>query len=124
MSEHRGQILKRVLEKYKEEVGLSIAKIAKKAGYDQSMPYRHFNQPDLALHIIRRYGRVIKHDFIDVIPEMAEDYKQFQEELPQYNRPESVKELVDELDKWKVKYIELLEKHNQLLREKLERSSN
>jgi len=109
MAEHRGEILQNRLNVYSNDSGISLSRIAEKAGYDQSTLYRHFAKHDLKLHIIQRYAKAIQYDFSEEIPEIKDLF---------------VTTLNSEGDShsaahWKNKYIELLERHNKMLEEKL-----
>lgn len=115
----KGKVLKERLHKYSKESGIALTKIAQKAGYDQSMLYRHFSKPDLQNHIIMKYARVIGYDFRQEIPEIKEVI------FDKDTDPVSVKSLslndcLKEVERWREKYIDLLEKHNQMLLDHLQ----
>lgn len=117
MLNHRGKIFRTVVDKYCNETRMSISKLTKEAGYDQSTIYRHFEKEDLAFHIIKRYGKIMKYDFTKDFPEMAEsDF--FETEQWTANNPD-LDECLKQSDMWKSKYLNLLEQHNALLMEKL-----
>lgn len=119
MLTHRGKILKDVVYKYCEKHGTPITKIAKTAGYDQSTIYRHFDRDDLNYSILIKYGKAISHDFSEEFPEMVEEFSFSKPE----HRPEEMKmsndECMEQLNYYQKKYIELLEKHNQMLTNRL-----
>ncbi|MEQ8548711.1 MAG: hypothetical protein RIC03_12415 [Cyclobacteriaceae bacterium] len=121
MDINRGQILKDVIEKYRHNTGTGISAIARKAGYHPTMPYRHFKQPDLPTHIIRKYGRAMNYDFTDQIPEMAQDFV-ITESPFQEKKITSLEECLAEKEKWKEKYFQLLEKTNQMLQDRIEQN--
>lgn len=113
MSTHRGQKLREELEKYMRITGISLTAIAKKAGYDQSTPYRHFEREDLPPFIISRYANKIDHDFSMAFPELIELGIT---NLEKENR--TIQNEINEAQKWKDKYFDLLEKYTALLEER------
>ena len=117
MDINRGDILRQVLEKYREDTGTSMSKIAKAAGYDNSMPYRHFKQPYLPTYIIHKYGKAIAYDFSKDIPEMAKDYQVVGPVAPK--ELTTIDECRSELEQLRIKYMDLLERHNSMLRAQL-----
>ncbi|CAD5251323.1 MULTISPECIES: hypothetical protein [unclassified Imperialibacter] len=115
--QHRGEILKKVVYDYKEKTGVTIQAIATKAGYDQSTPYRHFEVEELSYHIIRKYGTAIGHDFREDFPDMGDEFMIVSEPKQSYGM--SLDQCMEQKELWQRKYIELLEKHNALLSERL-----
>jgi len=118
MEAHRGQILKDILKKYCDANGATLVFIAKQVGYDQSTLYKHFDREDLSFHIIRKYGKAISHDFSIEFPQMKDDYE-YLTGSDEKNLPTNLKDSLEKIDYWRQKYIDLLEKHNLLLMEKL-----
>jgi AcrR family transcriptional regulator len=117
---HKGEIFKDVFYRYCQVHGISLTALAKKAGYDQSTPYRHFDQDDLQNHIILRWGKAMGHDFRKEFPELAADYELISEEDKEaFGIGDRVKDLEQSLEHWKKKYMDLLERHNELLMDKL-----
>jgi AcrR family transcriptional regulator len=117
---HKGKILKDVIYRYCNMQGLSLTALAKKAGYDQSTPYRHFEKDDLPNHIILRWGKAMNYDFRKEFPELAMDWELI---APMEERGSSDSEqdtsLLEKIEYWRKKYVELLERHNELLMERL-----
>ncbi|GAB2994133.1 hypothetical protein GCM10027284_09200 [Cyclobacterium sediminis] len=120
MKVHRGEIVRKRLDEYAKEHAISILAIAKKAGYHQSSAYRHFEKDDLSYHIVYKYGRAIGHDFTQEFPEMLTQYGFSEEESNKYQYKD-LAQCVAEKELWQKKYIELLEVHNKLLMEKLDK---
>ncbi len=120
MDIHKGQIVQEKINKYRNTSGVSLTQIAKKAGYKHAMPYRHFKDPYLPSHIILRYGKAIGYDFSEDIPDLQNENILEDPEEP-YGSTKSLEDCMSERDMWKDKYIELLEKHNAMLNEHLER---
>ncbi|MFL0683795.1 MAG: hypothetical protein ACJLTB_11305 [Algoriphagus aquaeductus] len=114
MSIHRGQKLREELEKYMGISGKSLSAIAKKAGYDQSTPYRHFERADLPLFIISRYAKAIDYDFSMAFPELLDLG------ISAVKKANATIQIeINEAQKWKDKYFDLLEKYTALLEERL-----
>lgn len=114
---NRGQILAAVVE----ATGLNKEEIAKKAGYSRASYYKHIENPDLPYHILILYGRVIRHDFTQEFPEMPK--YTLEDPEAQYGTPKTIEEAVSIIESWKNKYIELLEKYNQLIEEQIGKKS-
>ncbi|HET9056236.1 MAG TPA: helix-turn-helix transcriptional regulator [Chitinophagaceae bacterium] len=100
-----------------EATGLNKEDVAKKAGYSRSAYYKHIENPDLDYSILISYGKAIKYDFTDEIPEMPKYLLEEPDEL--YGRPRSLEDAIKILEQWKDKYLELLEKYNLLMEEKM-----
>lgn len=122
MLNHRGKILRTVVDKYCAANGMSISALAKKVGYDQSTFYRHTEKEELGFHIIRRYGRAMNHDFREEFPEMQDEMSMVNEPFPEKygNATITLSQCLEERNQWKEKYYSLLEIHNKMLRDKLE----
>ncbi len=110
---NRGQVLATVVE----ATGLNKEEIARKAGYSRASYYKHIENPNLPYHILILYGRVIRHDFTQEFPDMPKYLLEDPE--AQYGTPKTMEEAVSIIESWKNKYIELLEKYNQLIEEQI-----
>lgn len=102
-----------------EATGLNKEKVAVKAGYSRSSYYKHIENADLDYYILMAYGKAIKHDFTEELPEMPKYLLEDPEEI--YTKPVSIDEAIRQRDQWKDKYLELLEKYNKLIEEKIEK---
>jgi AcrR family transcriptional regulator len=114
---HRGKILQDAVYKYCEKHGISITRLAKKAGYEQSTIYRHFSNDKLSYNVIIKYGKAMMHDFSEEFPDMMRHFR-LEEEAPEKEMPDkglTNDECMEQLKYYQKKYIELLEKHNQML---------
>ncbi len=109
---HRGHILQHAVEatRFKKE------DIAAKAGYTRSSYYKHIQDPDLPFHILTSYGKALKIDFTDDLPEMPKYVIEEQDTV--YTQGMTIGDLHKQIEYWKDKYIELLEKYNKLIEEK------
>lgn len=81
--------------------------------------YRHFQIKDLDDTTMLQYGRVLRHDFSKEVPELAEAINFFQEPQAKYYT-RTKEDLIEEIESWKNKYINLLEKYNRIVEEKLD----
>jgi hypothetical protein len=112
---HRGHVLRDAVE----ATGLNKEIVADKAGYTRSSYYKHIQDPDLAYHILVAYGKAIKHDFTVELHGMP---KYIVEDPPaEYEKGMSIEYALKQIHYWKDKYLELLEKYNQLIEEKITR---
>lgn len=112
---NRGQVLATAVE----ASGLNKKEAAGKAGYTRSAYYKHIENPDLDYHILMAYGKAIKHDFTEEFPDMPKYLLEEPEET--YNKPRTLEDAIRILEQWKNKYLELLEKYNRLIEEKMEK---
>lgn len=121
---HKGQILKNAIYRYCDMQGMSLTALAKKAGYDQSTPYRHFEKEDLQNHIILRWGKAMGYDFRKEFPELEEDWDMVKDtDRASYPDKPTGEECEKQVEYWRKKYVDLLELHNQLLMEKVKNHS-
>lgn len=125
MLKHRGKILEEVVRKWCDANAFSIIALSKKIGQNPSTTYRQFEKDDLPFHIVRKFGRVMNHDFRVEFPEMDEEEiytvptASESESSPGY-QPVTLIQAMQQRDMWRAKYYDLLEKHNALLMKKLE----
>jgi hypothetical protein len=109
---HRGHILKNAAEatRFKKE------DVAAKAGYTRSSYYKHIQDAELPYHILASYGKALKFDFTDELPEMPKYLIEETDTL--YDKGMTIEDLLKQIEYWKDKYIDLLEKYNRLIEEK------
>lgn len=112
MKPDRGRILAIAVE----HTGRNKEEVAMMAGYSRSAYYKHIENPNLEYHILMAYGKAIKHDFTIELPEMP---KYIFNDPEDSNRPSSIEEAIRQRDMWKDKYVELLEKYNRLIEERM-----
>lgn len=113
---NRGQVLATAVE----ATGLNKIVVAKKAGYSRSAYYKHIESPDLDFSILIAYGKAINHDFTDEFPEMPKYLLSEPDEV--YGKPKNLEDAITLLGQWKNKYLELLEKYNRLLEERVQKN--
>lgn len=114
MSKNRGEILKQVFD----EEGVNISRVAKKMSIDRATIYRHFVDKDLSIDYIIKYGHAIDYDFSKYFPELLQ-IVQDPETVYEKRAPKSYADLLADVEYWKDKYIDLLEQHNRLIKERL-----
>jgi predicted transcriptional regulator len=107
--QHRGEIVKEAV--YKS--GLSITELAKRIGKSRRWVYLMFENHSVSIDVILQIGTIIHHNF-------TKDIEEFEPIKKAFDRPSSTTENVDLTgENWKNKYLQLLEEHNALLKEKL-----
>jgi hypothetical protein len=109
----RGQVLAAAVE----ATGLNKEDVANRAGYTRSAYYKHIENPNLDYHILMAYGRAIGKDFTEEFPDMPKYVLAESDEI--YGTPNTLEEAIKLLELWKGKYVEILEKYNKLIEEKL-----
>lgn len=114
----RGKVLEDFIKNLNPKV--SKAALAKKLGYDRSTLYLHFANPNLDYSVILKYGKALKHDFSVEFPDMFQYISTVEEPLAEY-KVMSVSEALRERDYWKDKYINLMERYNELIMAQLEK---
>jgi transcriptional regulator with XRE-family HTH domain len=110
MELHYGQIVERIIRRK----GYSISELARLTKVNRRSVYNWFNQKQLKPEIIFRIGTVVNYDFSAEFPGLFPN-----EELNKQNKYVLLKNQTNTPDLnqnyWKDKYIDLLEKYNQLL---------
>jgi len=112
MEKHHGQIVERMIRRN----GYSISELARLTKVNRRSVYNWFNQRQLKPEIIFRIGCVLNHDFSAEFPGL------FSKEEFNRHHTETIDDVLLRTSAeagssiyWKDKYIELLEKYNQLL---------
>jgi transcriptional regulator with XRE-family HTH domain len=110
MEMHYGQIVEQIIRRK----GYSISELARLTKVNRRSVYNWFNQKQLKPEIIFRIGTVVNYDFSAEFPGLFpnEDFSK-SNSFVVYNTPENATEA--NRSYWKDKYIDLLEKYNQLL---------
>lgn len=113
----RGAIVEQVVRKS----GVKLTTIRDRLKINYGTIYNWFSYPQLEWEHIERIGRVIGHDFRVEFPDMPV-YLEVKEETEVVGEPKEdygydpLKRQVKETDMWRNKYIQLLEKYNELLK--------
>ncbi|HMI01428.1 MAG TPA: hypothetical protein VK541_03050 [Pedobacter sp.] len=115
MELHHGQTVERIIRRN----GFNITELARLTKVNRRSVYNWFNQRHLKPQIIYRIGSVISYDFSSEFPGMfsKEDFINKGTSNPSFLSSE---ETVNSFY-WKDKYIELLERHNELLQVYIEK---
>lgn len=109
MKVHRGKIA----EKAVRESGLSLTSLAERLSVSRRTLYNYFSQPDLSIETVISIGKIIHVDFSKLLSKDA--YV-----IPPSPHLEVADKSSDrDATYWKEKYFNLLEKHNELLTEQL-----
>lgn len=110
---HRGLVLKNAVD----ITGLNKEIVAEKAGYTRASYYKHIQEPSLPFHILIAYGRSINYDFTEDLPEMPKYL--LQEHDAGYEKNLTADQAIKQIHYWKDKYLDLLEKYNRLIEERV-----
>ncbi|AMR33527.1 hypothetical protein A0256_19915 [Mucilaginibacter sp. PAMC 26640] len=111
MDKHYGQIVEYRVRKN----GYSISDLAKGLQVNRRSIYNWFNQRHLKKDIILSIGCTLRHDFTEELPELfsAEDFKCCL--YGPTTESSETAETQSENERYKDKYVALLEQYNQLL---------
>ncbi|MBK9330429.1 MAG: hypothetical protein IPM95_14270 [Sphingobacteriales bacterium] len=100
--QHKGEIV----EKAVRESGIPISKVAKTLGKNRRWMYHTFKSNNISIDVILEIGKIIHHDFSKDIKGLIK-YKLASDQ--------SDEDMENKAEFWKNKYVELLEKYNELL---------
>lgn len=106
---HRGQLVQKIVIKS----GIPVATLVKRIGISRTSYYNHINDQNLKLDIIAKYGKALGYDFSINIPQLN-DVNNFITKTPV-----TLEQAIVEIDYWKEKYFEVLEKYNSSMEERL-----
>ena len=109
MELHHGQTVERIIRRN----GYSIAELARIIQVNRRSVYNWFNQRHLKPEIIFRIGSVLNHDFSSEFPSLFVKGETIGKSTLHYTESADNAGMND--SNWKDKYIELLEKYNELL---------
>jgi hypothetical protein len=113
---HQGKTIEQIIRRS----GNSFTRVARLTKVSRRSVYNWFSQPKLNPLIIHKIGCVINHDFSIEFPDLfsPEDFQVGNNPvLPE--KAVDKRNLEEEIAMWKDKYIEILERYNELLSEKL-----
>ena len=100
--QHKGEIV----EKAVRESGIPIIKVAKTLGKSRRWMYHTFESNNISIDVILEIGKIIHHDFSKDIKGLIK-YKLASDQ--------SDEDIENKTEFWRNKYVELLEKYNELL---------
>jgi hypothetical protein len=104
---HRGALLDKIVR----EGSTNITQMVKKLNISRGTFYNHTKDPNLSYEQLAKYGKVIKHDFSQDLPEMKKFV--FEEPDVPYGIPKTFEEAIEQRDYWRERYYK---KHEELLR--------
>ncbi len=84
--------------------------MVKRMGLSRGSYYNHKSDPNLSYEQLAEYGRVLKHDFSQDLPEMKK-FLMEEQEAP-YTPPKTIEEAIEQRDFWREKYYQLMEKYH------------
>lgn len=122
MSLNVGQIIEQVVRA--ENVGVS--ELSRKLNVSRRTIYNWFNQKTLSLDIICKIGNVIKHDFSKEFPDdfaKLNDEHNHSEHYLTGNENNCDESQLNPVSYWMSKYINLLERYNELLSQEFSSST-
>ncbi|RZK23481.1 MAG: XRE family transcriptional regulator [Flavobacterium sp.] len=107
-NKHHGQLIEKIIRRN----GHSITDVARLTNVNRRSVYNWFNKARLKPRTIKCIGEAIRYDFTGIFPEFKGDIA-----IEEFQLTETIKNkgLDNEAYDWKDKYIELLEKHAELL---------
>ena len=106
---HKGEIVKKIIAK----LGLKKKEVANQLEVSRGTLYNYFDQEELDDHTLLKLGRVLRHDFSVMFPELIPLKEELEEEegLDIYGL-----RTTEELVEIQRKYFKLLEKYTVLLK--------
>ena len=110
---HRGALLEAAVQ----NDSVNISQMVKRMGISRGTYYNHKNDPNLSFELLAEYGKVLKHDFSQDLPEMK--MLQLEEREVPYTTPKTIEEAIEQRDFWREKYYQLMEKfHKEVVERK------
>jgi CO dehydrogenase/acetyl-CoA synthase alpha subunit len=106
---HRGALLDTAVR----ENAANITQMVKKMGISRGTFYNHVKDPNLSYEQLAKYGKVIKHDFSQDLPEMKKFVLEDME-VP-YGTPKTLEEAIEQRDYWRERYYKKAEECNRLI---------
>lgn len=108
--QHRGEIVEGAVR----HSGYSITKLSFKLGKSRRWIYYAFENANMPIELIIEIGKIIHHDFSAEIKELKNYSTKIQDQTT--NEPtKTYREQSKEIEIWKNKYLDILEKYNKLL---------
>lgn len=107
---HRGELVEKAIR----QSGYSITRVAAELGKSRRWMYYVFENRDLNMDLILEIGQIIHYDFSKDFREFKLNQKNLIEDMfKEY--PRRIGDQKKEIEHWKNKYLEILEKYNKLL---------
>ena len=102
---HRGELLEAVVQ----ERSVNISQMVKRMGISRGTYYNDRINPGLSYERLAAYGKVLKHEFSQDLPDMKRMV--LEENEPPYKKPKTFTEAIEQRDYWREKYYQLMEKY-------------
>jgi hypothetical protein len=102
---HQGSIIEKAIR----NSGISIAEVSRRLNVNRKTIYNWFDQPRLSIDNVKQVGEAIMYDFSKDFPDFS--FKSLPNS-PTAKSDAAAREVMDEINYWKMKYAELLEKYN------------
>ncbi|TWR25255.1 TetR/AcrR family transcriptional regulator [Mucilaginibacter pallidiroseus] len=120
MEKHNGQITEYLVRKN----GFSITELAIALNVNRRSIYNYFQNKHLKYDVMLKIGRIIRHDFSQEFPEYftSEEFEVSNKQYSNNVMDSHIQSTEDGI--WKDKYIDLLEKHQQLLLSRIAKNDN
>lgn len=107
---HRGEIVEKAIR----QSGYSITRVAAELGKSRRWMYYVFENRNLSMDLILEIGQIIHYDFSKDLCEFKLTPKNLIEDMfKEY--PRRIGDQKKEIENWKNKYMDILEKYNKLL---------
>jgi transcriptional regulator with XRE-family HTH domain len=110
---HRGEIVRFAIEKS----GMNKSAVAERMGISRKALYNWFDVMTLAWDKIFEIGKIINHDFSEDFPELKRPDEIVREPDVAYSTPSTLLDCQNQLNRYKEKYINLMEENRNLWRE-------
>ena len=108
--QHKGEIVEKAIR----QSGYPITYLAKKLKRSRRWMYHLFENANISLDLIIRIGEAIHYDFSEEIKEIKK-YNLYSPNKTENQSESTNKKSSKDSEKWKNKYLDLLEKHNNQL---------
>lgn len=108
-NKHRGALLEAAVK----DSPVNITQMVKRMGIARGTYYNHKNDPNLPLELLARYGKVLKYDFAQDLPEMQQET--LEEPDSAYALPKTLEEAIAQRDYWRDKYYQLMERFHEVV---------
>lgn len=102
---HRGALLEAAVKAR----AANVTQLAKLLRISRATYYNHRNDANLSLETLMEYGKFLKYDFSQDLPELKQ--LMLDDEEIGYANPKTLEEAVAQRDHWKEKYFRLLERY-------------
>jgi hypothetical protein len=111
---HRGEIVLKAIQ----DSGIPKSHVAEAVGYTTRHFYSMLDKANLSLELIIKIGKFIHHDFKNDLPEIFGKPEMAMEDREKYN---TIVDCLKEKQEILLKYTSLLEDHNRLITEGMEK---